>query len=406
MTARCPAWLTLAADRKNFKVLPERAALVRQIFKRALDGHGKMAISRHLNQSGVKPWGRGHGWHESYIGKILGNRALLGEFQPHKLVKGKYRPIGSPIPDYFPAIVEESIFAKAQQRVRRLVPGPVGKTVTNLFTGLVVDGFTDHPMQYKNKGSRKTDPDKWRYLVSDAKRFGKPGSTIRYATFETAFLRYVRHLDWQEVFHEGKPDEKLKELDNQRVVCEGNLGALNTRLKKLLRAIEDEDSPPKIILARIQELESEREALTVTLREMTSRQHMEQMQMRHARADGKALAVLIENAGDYDTRLRLREEIKRKVKRIRVFGKFKAASIPDRGMRPNPNPSFEIEFVNGVTRHVNLEDFQSTDVRYALETHGEQIPWCNEPAEETNPKPFSQKPPKPCAVVRKKQKRG
>jgi DNA invertase Pin-like site-specific DNA recombinase len=97
MTAKCPAWLTLAADRKSFKVIPERVAIVRQIFKRALDGYGKMAISRHLNESGVKPWGRGHGWYESYIGKILGNRAVLGEFQPHKLLKGKYRPIGSPI---------------------------------------------------------------------------------------------------------------------------------------------------------------------------------------------------------------------------------------------------------------------------------------------------------------------
>ena len=36
LTARCPSWLRLSADRRSFAVIPDRAAIVRRIFDEAV----------------------------------------------------------------------------------------------------------------------------------------------------------------------------------------------------------------------------------------------------------------------------------------------------------------------------------------------------------------------------------
>ena len=76
---------------------------------------------------------------QSYIAKILANRAALGEFQPHIRVEGKRTPDGEPIEGYFPAIIDDELFYRAQHaKSQRLVGGArrKGKAFTNLFSGL------------------------------------------------------------------------------------------------------------------------------------------------------------------------------------------------------------------------------------------------------------------------------
>ncbi|HEX7011270.1 MAG TPA: recombinase family protein, partial [Steroidobacteraceae bacterium] len=85
LTAMTPAWIEKTGD--SFEVIQERAEVVRWIFRRFLEGAGKEAIARALNEQRVPTFGRGRRkgrhWHRSYVQKILTNRAVLGEFTPH-----------------------------------------------------------------------------------------------------------------------------------------------------------------------------------------------------------------------------------------------------------------------------------------------------------------------------------
>jgi hypothetical protein len=77
--------------------------VIELIYRRKLEGKGTTRIETELNADpdlwrpptkGPKKTG---GWRKSYIVKILRSRAVIGEYQPHKMVDGKRQPIGDPI---------------------------------------------------------------------------------------------------------------------------------------------------------------------------------------------------------------------------------------------------------------------------------------------------------------------
>src|SRR5262249_40247836 len=156
LTAKCPAWLKLSSDRKRYEEIPERVKVVCSIFEDAVSGIGTYTITRRLNSRGINSFGRSNGWQNSYVSKILTNRAVIGEFQPHKrLPTGKRVPVGEPIKNYFPAIVEPDLFHRAQsaRADRRLAGrGRKGKYVTNLFSGMSTCFSCGSHMAFENKG--------------------------------------------------------------------------------------------------------------------------------------------------------------------------------------------------------------------------------------------------------------
>jgi Recombinase len=82
----------------------------RRIFDMAVKGHGIGSIAKTLNREGVPPISKAKHWYDSYVYKILVNRACIGEFQPRLLqietldqpgraarkVK-RFQPVGQPI---------------------------------------------------------------------------------------------------------------------------------------------------------------------------------------------------------------------------------------------------------------------------------------------------------------------
>ena len=79
----------------EFELIPERAAIVRRIYEDSASGLGAMTIARRLNDESVPTFGRSNGWQPSYIKKILTDRAVIGEFQPHLSPKDRARqPVG------------------------------------------------------------------------------------------------------------------------------------------------------------------------------------------------------------------------------------------------------------------------------------------------------------------------
>ena len=59
MTKRCPAWVQVKDER--YVEIPERADLVREIFRRAIEGEGKRSIVAEFRKRGPRPVGLGAG---------------------------------------------------------------------------------------------------------------------------------------------------------------------------------------------------------------------------------------------------------------------------------------------------------------------------------------------------------
>lgn len=195
MTARAPGWLVLRPDRADFDLVPERVAVVRRIFAEVAGGVGKFKLARRLNAEGVAPFGRGVGWHPSAIQKLIHNRSVLGSFQPHRREEGKRVPVGDPLPDYFPAVIDDALFMAARTammgRRNGASSGRKGAKFSNLLAGLGRCGVCRGPMVYRNKGK---GPKGGIYLVcSQAQRAAacENRTHFDYAQTESALLTHV-----------------------------------------------------------------------------------------------------------------------------------------------------------------------------------------------------------------------
>lgn len=106
----------------KFVPIPEAVKAIRSIFTMKLKGLGGPAIEKRLNESGAwftppfRPRGA-PGWKDTYISKILRDKAVLGFYQMRHMENGKRVPIGEPIPDYFPQIVKPDVFHAVQELI-------------------------------------------------------------------------------------------------------------------------------------------------------------------------------------------------------------------------------------------------------------------------------------------------
>lgn len=154
----CPAWLTLSEDRTSFVFMPERAKIVRQIFELSIAGFGGYTIAKQLNAKNVPAFGPAPKWDQSTIHNMLRNRATIGEYQPGKY-RDKTATSKTVVPNYYPAVIEESLFNAAQEaRQRNLTSGRgrKGRFIANLFAGLAKCFYCGGKMKLFSNGQGKS----------------------------------------------------------------------------------------------------------------------------------------------------------------------------------------------------------------------------------------------------------
>ena len=89
-------------------------AIVQRIFQLTLDGYGRNAIARMLNEDGIPAFRTKNGWGQSTIHQILNNEAVLGLYQPYtKGDDGKRVPRGEAFM-FYPPIIDQETFERAR----------------------------------------------------------------------------------------------------------------------------------------------------------------------------------------------------------------------------------------------------------------------------------------------------
>ncbi len=274
LTSQCPAWLKLDSSATRFELIEEKVAVVRQIVELVRSGQGKGAIAKRLNSTNVESIGeRGKekSWYESYISKIIKSRALIGEFQPHRMEKRKRVPTGEPISDYYPRILSDEEFALLQDLINergRKAGGNRGKSFSNLFTGLIKCGYCGSTMVFVDKGIDKRGGErnqfKNKFLVCHRAKRGLGCHHIpwTYNDFEKAFFTYARRVDFEQfVTTSNNKITELRSLNDQLVLVRANLATVIKKIERVISAITDSDNPTKPLVKRLEELAAERAEL-------------------------------------------------------------------------------------------------------------------------------------------------
>jgi DNA invertase Pin-like site-specific DNA recombinase len=260
LTAQCPGWLRLSADKKKFHVIQERADVVLRIFEDSAAGIGNYSITRRLNQARVPPFGRAKGWHTSSVSKILGNRAVLGEFQPHRLSNGTRVAEGDPIKGYFPAILPEQLFYRAQnaKNERRVKgAGRKGSNISNLFSGIAKCAYCQSSMAFENKGR---GPKGGTYLVCGAAKrgLGCEKTGWRYNQFEASFLAFVKELDLESLVRGESETKRRADLDNEITALRGRLASLDEQRERTFELFAKSGCAADFVGQKLHALEDER----------------------------------------------------------------------------------------------------------------------------------------------------
>ncbi|OWK37904.1 recombinase family protein [Fimbriiglobus ruber] len=302
-TANCPRWLRKVGD--SYEPITDRAAAVKLMFELSSDGYGITKIIAKLKEAGHEPFGGGKTWNMSYIGRILTNRAVIGEFQPCR--EGK--PLGVPIENYFTPVIEPGLFARVQDGLKRRSPGrkPKTKHGVNLFQSLLVNAPDHDRIEFKFFTDKRTNSKFARYVNSLAMAGQAEYVSFPVVPFETGILESLREIDPKEVLPQhDQAEQEVTSLAAQYADIETQLAAIEEQLVR--------GETVGVLVNAAKRLETKKRELSERLTE--ARRRAENVQSEQW-GECQSLCWSIDSAKDQETaRMRLRTALRRVVEKI------------------------------------------------------------------------------------------
>ncbi len=249
----CPSWLDLTDGK--FKVVAEKAAVVKRMFRMVVKGLGVTAIAKQLNKEGVPVIGTKKNcvsWERSSVRKTLHSRSVLGEYAPHTRRGGARTATGEVVENYYPKIVSEELFHKVQGILTRRKVGGTYSTrkANNLFAGLLV-APNGSRWTYQDKSSRRRRMPPRLVCRSDTQGVTNYG-TIRYDRFAENILFSIIH-----VMPKDGQDDTADRIEATR----GEIEVVSQRLAKIRKRLETTDDDLDTFVQAVRSLEKRQKDL-------------------------------------------------------------------------------------------------------------------------------------------------
>ena len=330
-----PAWLELSEDGKEFIIKPEVAKAVELIFLKKISGKGTSRIEKEMNDdpNAWKPPKGGRnktgGWRKSYIDKIVRTRAAIGEYQPCS----NKQPIGEPIKNYFPPVIDEDLFYQVQAQLQANAlksnrgGGTTGKA-KNLFAYVIKCGLCGSAIHYIDKGK---PPKGAQYLICDSARRLKTCSAkaVRYDEFEQLFFDNFEELNIDELM----PDKdetmlKLNELGKKVTANRQRLLEFDSEIKNLSDSIRrTKDSRVREQLEKDmsntyddkEKIEADTKELDQAIKELQQQKINLEESSNQAREVYDLLKSAQDEAESIELRLKLRQQIQWMIEWIKIY---------------------------------------------------------------------------------------
>ena len=252
---------------------PITAPIVQEIFRRYDDGETLKGIVASLNERGIRT-SKGKPFRIGSLGTVLKNRKYIGEYRYGKIV----------IPDKLPAIIDEELFNRVQQRleVNRHAPAHAKAEEEYLLTTKLFCGRCGRMLVGESGRSRNGEVHHY-YKCGGAKR--KQGCSLKAVrkrwieqTVVTATISRVLQDDVIDriadalIALQNQESTLLPSLRQQLKECERSI-------QNMLNAIEAGIITPST-KKRLQDLEARREELNITiLQEQLQKPHFTKEQI-------------------------------------------------------------------------------------------------------------------------------
>lgn len=346
VTSEVPRWLRANDDKTGFVVVPELAESVRRVFEMRINGAGVVAICRRANQerwpvpgkSPVRKAGEADEdfsqrklasgqWHQSLVSRILRNRAVLGEYQPRRIDAENSRnriPVGEPIRGYYPAVIDEATFLRAQATSLRrgTRPGRRDAHARNWLYGLVKCGECGNSLVRKNKTSAKQPGYSRYYCVARVRGLTKCASVN--SELLEASVKYIA-ASW--LPNNWNSDASLDSLKARADSLEVQIASSRRAIDGLadLAGSVTAESARRTLIERLNEegeLLGTREAELARVRtELADKSYVTGAMTAHEGLERMAREIdeIAAGRGGTDASLRLREEIARILQKVVVY---------------------------------------------------------------------------------------
>lgn len=303
ITAVCPPWLRVVDGK--YVTVPEIVATVRKCFEWCDAGLGMVAIIARLKQEKHACFARSGCWNQAFLHRLLTSRKAVGELQ--LLRAGK--PDGDPIANYFPAIITEDLYYRAQAglRQRRRHRGRRGKWELNLFAGLMFNCEDGDAIHCQLVGSEKKRMRSRRLFVNSNFR-GKQAAFCSFPAdpLERAVLASLTEVPVSAILPTTLPESETDLLETE-------LAEVSTQLQQ----VEDSLVAGRAVAT-----------LTAAATRLEERQRLLRERLAAAKAadavpvgdswkQTQTLIKVLDTATDKeDTRLRLQSALRRVVDRV------------------------------------------------------------------------------------------
>lgn len=175
IASRPPSWISRVPG--GYELIEQHAEIVREAHRLCQLGYGTAQIARIFNDRAYPTWrATSHGWHESYVGRMLTMRTAIGEYTSTNH--------GTRILDYYPPCITVECYNLTQaSRAKRAVPtsrGRRGTAQTNLFQAITKCQHCGGPMSYKpSRYLGKTESRKYPSGNTGATAVNSPSSYLR-----------------------------------------------------------------------------------------------------------------------------------------------------------------------------------------------------------------------------------
>ena len=246
------------------EIIPEEAEIVREIFRRVLEGEPLIRIAEDLNRCGITTK-KGAPWNKSSFNRILSNERYIGVY----LYKG-HRTEGG-----FPIIVDKETFDSAQVYIKGK-PRARGGTArrrckgdTYLLTGKLWCGECDSPMSGMSGKSTYNEP--YYYYICTKKKYEKAchKKNVPRDQIERRICQEIMVILHDDELLEWMAEKAIEHLESERDTAE--IEALRAQLEEatkkrdnLRKNMESGEVMP-IVLQWLNERQQEIDELTVRI---------------------------------------------------------------------------------------------------------------------------------------------
>jgi hypothetical protein len=301
-----PGWVRFIQTEKkeaygHYVEIKERADVLRRIYSMFLDGKSIYNICKILNktdETGVKTFS-GRGWSNGLVKHYLKTRAVLGEYQPNKIIAGKRIAEGDAIKNFFPKIIEQDQFDRVQARWKT-VPTRNGRPPVDESTEILF-GLIRCPYCSRSIGVQEA-----RYQHIMACNGSYDNACVRIG-ISRHFIEWSAAASTEEIFN----SISLSENNTQKIqALEGRLVAIRNKKRNLVDLVADGIVEAK---AKVMLLEDESRRISTELEQERN------MELANEEEGDRFVEAFVTNSMDKGIRMKAMLHIRRFIAKVEPF---------------------------------------------------------------------------------------